>query len=101
MNGANGPTNGAGTRANAQGLDLNRDFMKLESPEIRALVKLFNTWDPAMVIDCHTTNGSYHRYTLTYDGPRYPTTDTELFKYSFDSDALSQTADPSTLDADA
>jgi dipeptidyl-peptidase-4 len=74
--GDNGPTTGAGTRANAQGLDLNRDFMKLESPEIRALVKLFNTWDPALVIDCHTTNGSRHRYTLTYDGPRYPATDT-------------------------
>lgn len=74
--GDNGPTTGAGTRANAQGLDLNRDFMKLESPEIRALVRLFNTWDPALVIDCHTTNGSKHRYTLTYDGPRYPATDT-------------------------
>jgi dipeptidyl aminopeptidase/acylaminoacyl peptidase len=71
--GDNGPTDGAGTRANAQGLDLNRDFVKLESPEIRALVKLFNDWDPALVVDCHTTNGSKHRYTLTYDGPRYPT----------------------------
>ena len=25
-------------------------------------------------IDCHTTNGSYHQYTLTYDGPRHPNT---------------------------
>jgi dipeptidyl-peptidase 4 len=74
--GDNGPSAGAGTRANAQGLDLNRDFVKLESPEIRALVRLFNRWDPALVVDCHTTNGSKHRYTLTYDGPRYPATDT-------------------------
>ena len=66
------PGRGVGTRANAQGLDLNRDFVKLETPEVRALVKLVNTWDPAVVIDCHTTNGSKHRYTLTYDGPRYP-----------------------------
>jgi dipeptidyl-peptidase-4 len=73
--GQNGPSE-TGTRANAQGLDLNRDFVKLESPEIRALVKLFNTWDPALVIDCHTTNGSKHRYTLTYDGPRYPDSST-------------------------
>jgi dipeptidyl aminopeptidase/acylaminoacyl peptidase len=73
-----GPADGAGTRANAQGLDLNRDFVKLESPEVRALVKLVNAWDPAVVIDCHTTNGSRHRYTLTYDGPRYPSTDTDL-----------------------
>ncbi|HSQ55964.1 MAG TPA: M14 family metallopeptidase, partial [Gemmata sp.] len=73
--GQNGPME-TGIRANAQGFDLNRDFVKLESPEVRALVKLLNVWDPAMVIDCHTTNGSKHRYTLTYDGPRYPTTET-------------------------
>jgi dipeptidyl aminopeptidase/acylaminoacyl peptidase len=70
--GDNGPTDGAGTRANAQGLDLNRDFVKLESPEVRALMKLVNAWDPGFIIDCHTTNGSKHRYQLTYDGPRYP-----------------------------
>jgi dipeptidyl-peptidase 4 len=67
-----GPTDGVGVRTNAAGLDLNRDFVKLESPEVRALVKLINQWDPAMVIDCHTTDGSFHRYTLTYDGPRHP-----------------------------
>ena len=76
--GDNGPIDGAGTRANAQGLDLNRDFVKLESPEVRALVKLVNEWNPALVIDCHTTNGSKHRYTLTYDGPRYPSTDSDI-----------------------
>lgn len=61
-----------GERVNGQGLDLNRDFMKLETPEVRALVKLLRDWDPAVVVDTHTTNGSYHRYTLTYDGPRHP-----------------------------
>ena len=69
----NGPA-GVGTRENAAGLDLNRDFIKLETPEVRALVRLINTWSPAVVVDCHTTNGSRHRYTLTYDGPRYPST---------------------------
>jgi dipeptidyl aminopeptidase/acylaminoacyl peptidase len=68
----NGPVGGVGVRTNAGGLDLNRDFVKLESPEVRALVKLLNRWDPAMVIDCHTTDGSLHRYTETYDGPRHP-----------------------------
>jgi dipeptidyl aminopeptidase/acylaminoacyl peptidase len=80
--GDNGPTDGAGTRENAQGLDLNRDFVKLDSPEVRALVKLFNTWDPALVVDCHTTNGSKHRYALTYDGPRYPSHDTEIAQWT-------------------
>jgi dipeptidyl aminopeptidase/acylaminoacyl peptidase len=69
--GDKGPSQGAGIRENAQEFDLNRDFVKLESNEIRALVKLINAWDPAVIIDCHTTNGSKHRHTLTYDGPRY------------------------------
>jgi dipeptidyl aminopeptidase/acylaminoacyl peptidase len=73
----NGPP-AVGIRENAQGLDLNRDFVKLESPEVRALVKLVTAWDPAVIIDCHTTNGSKHRFTLTYDGPRYPDTDLPL-----------------------
>jgi dipeptidyl aminopeptidase/acylaminoacyl peptidase len=70
-----GPVEGVGVRTNAQGFDLNRDFVKLESPEVRALVKFFNEWDPALFIDCHTTNGSYHRYTMTYEGPGCPAGD--------------------------
>ncbi len=73
----NGPP-AVGIRANAQGFDLNRDFIKLESPEVRGLVRLFDQWKPLLVVDCHTTNGSYHRYTLTYDGPRYPAADPRL-----------------------
>ncbi|HLN28096.1 MAG TPA: M14 family metallopeptidase [Gemmataceae bacterium] len=67
-----GPEEGMGVRPNAQGFDLNRDYVKLESPECRALVHFLNVWDPAIVIDMHTTNGSYHRYTITYEGPRNP-----------------------------
>jgi hypothetical protein len=67
-----GPEEGVGNRENAAGYDLNRDFVKLETPEDRALVRFFNEWDPAIFIDAHTTNGSAHRYKLTYDGPRHP-----------------------------
>lgn len=67
-----------GLRVNAQGFDLNRDFVKLESPEVRALVKAFNEWDPHVFLDMHTTNGSRHRYTLTYDGPRHPATSEKI-----------------------
>jgi dipeptidyl-peptidase-4 len=77
----NGPKE-VGTRANAGGFDLNRDFVKLETPEARAVVGLLNTWKPVMVIDCHTTNGSYHRYTLTYDGPRMPACDPKLIAFA-------------------
>jgi len=61
-----GPLGGVGTRENAAGLDLNRDFTKLETPESRALARLLTEWDPQVVIDLHTTNGSYHAYHLTY-----------------------------------
>ncbi len=61
----NGPAL-AGQRANGQNLDLNRDFLKLESPEVKALVKLFNDWEPVLFVDLHTTNGSYHRSPVTY-----------------------------------
>lgn len=64
-----GPFNGMGVRENAQQLDLNRDFMKLESPEARSLIALIDEFDPHLFIDCHTTNGSRHRYSLTYDIP--------------------------------
>src|SRR5262245_53224943 len=60
-----GPIAGVGRRENAKGLDLNRDYMKLESAEARALVAALTAWDPQLVVDLHTTNGSYHGYHLT------------------------------------
>ena len=62
----NGPEQGVGQRPNAAGLDLNRDFIKLESPEARGLVRLMNAVDPHVLLDLHTTNGSDHGYHLTY-----------------------------------
>jgi dipeptidyl aminopeptidase/acylaminoacyl peptidase len=79
--GQNGPAAGMGVRENAMQLDLNRDFMKLESPEARALVGLVNRFDPHMFIDCHTTNGSEHQYKLTYDIPHNPTAPQEVRDY--------------------
>ena len=79
----NGPKS-VGLRYNGGGFDLNRDFVKLETPEVRGLVELLNTHNPLMVVDGHTTNGSYHRYTLTYDGPRVPAADPDLIKFSQD-----------------
>ena len=69
-----GPYAGQGERANAQGLDLNRDHMKLESPEARALVRAYDDYDPHVVIDLHTTNGTEHAYHLTYSPPLHPNT---------------------------
>ena len=55
-----------GQRPNAQGLDLNRDYMKADAPETRASLGMFNRWNPDVLVDLHTTNGSYHGYALTY-----------------------------------
>ena len=70
-----GPVNGMGIRPNAQQLDLNREYVKLESPEARSLVGLMNRFEPHCFIDLHTTNGSWHRYQLTYDVVHNPAAD--------------------------
>jgi hypothetical protein len=70
-----GPMAGQGQRPNAQGYDLNRDHMKLDSPEARAFVKLMNDYDPQVALDLHTTNGTRHAYHLTYAPPLNPATD--------------------------
>ena len=70
----NGPINGMGTRAQAQGLNINRDFMKLETPEARAFAKQWNDYDPHVGFDLHTSDGSFHAYHLTYAPPLNPDT---------------------------
>lgn len=62
----NGPDE-LGTRNTAQLLNLNRDFLKADSPEVKAWLKLYNAWDPELFIDCHVTNGADFQYVMTYD----------------------------------
>lgn len=79
----NGPEGGVGIRENANRLDLNRDFMKLDSSEARGLIQnVFNRWDPHVLMDLHTTNGSYHGYALTYSPPLNPNTDSRIIAYA-------------------
>ncbi|HLN22133.1 MAG TPA: M14 family metallopeptidase [Bacteroidales bacterium] len=81
----NGPANGVGVRYNAQFLDLNRDGMKVESPEIKGLImNVFNRWDPAVFMDCHTTNGSYHVEPVTFTWSVNPAGDRMLINYMRD-----------------
>jgi hypothetical protein len=79
-----GPIAGAGIRANAQGLNLNRDNMKLDTPEARSMAKLLNDYDPHVMIDLHTTNGSYHAYHLTWEIPNNPAVDANITKIARD-----------------
>ncbi len=61
----NGPAE-MGFRATAQRLNLNRDFLKADAPEMQALIRLFVNWQPHVFIDNHVTNGADYQYTVTY-----------------------------------
>ena len=59
-----------GTRVNAKGINLNRDYMRQASEEMRALQsRVAQVWQPDLTIDTHATNGSVHRMQMTYDVP--------------------------------
>jgi len=78
----NGPENGVGVRQNGQFLDLNRDAMKAESPEVKGvLANVFNRWDPSVFMDCHTSNGSYHEEPVTFTWSVNPNGDNSLISY--------------------
>lgn len=62
----NGPDE-LGTRNTAQLLNLNRDFLKADSPELKAWLRLYTRWEPELFIDCHVTNGADFQYVMTYD----------------------------------
>jgi hypothetical protein len=61
----NGPADGMGFRTTARGHDLNRDWLKLEAPETRALVAFAAAWKPDLVIDDHVTDGADFQAALT------------------------------------
>jgi hypothetical protein len=77
-----GPEEGVGVRYNGQNLDLNRDGIKMESPEVQGLARnVLNRWDPILLIDCHTTNGSYHKEPVTYVWQLNPNGDLSLISH--------------------
>lgn len=80
----NGPAR-IGRRENGKGLDLNRDCMKAESPEMRAVLKhVYTAWGPDVVMDLHTTDGTRHGYQLTYSPPLNPNTEPRILRYARD-----------------
>ncbi|MEW6745264.1 MAG: amidohydrolase family protein [Planctomycetota bacterium] len=60
-----------GWRTNARNLNLNRDYAKLDTPEMRSLVSALNRWRPDLYIDIHVTDGIDYQYdvTLGWNGP--------------------------------
>ena len=70
LRGQLGPDSGVGTRGNAAGVNLNRDYMRQDASEMRQLqARVCQPWNAHLTIDCHATNGSIHRFAMTYDIP--------------------------------
>lgn len=61
----NGPEE-MGWRVTARNLNLNRDYLKADTPEMRAWLRLWNAWQPDFFIDIHSTDGADYQYALTY-----------------------------------
>lgn len=55
-----------GWRTNAKNLNLNRDYAKLDTPELQALIQVINTWKPDLYFDIHVTNGADYQYDITF-----------------------------------
>ena len=62
-----GPQN-MGWRTNAQNLNLNRDYAKIDSKEIRAVINVMNEYDPLLYMDIHVTDGADYQYDITFGG---------------------------------
>lgn len=59
-----------GTRGNAWGIDLNRDYVKLEHPSIISYVQnILGEWRPHLFVDGH--NGGSRPYNLAYQCPSH------------------------------
>ncbi len=62
----NGPEE-MGWRSTPIGLNLNRDYLKAETPEMRALLAhVYTRWWPHLLVDNHTTDGADYRHDVTY-----------------------------------
>lgn len=70
-------------RTNEAGFDMNRDYVKLESQEIQALVtKVMNEWTPDIHVDGH--HGGSAPYVITYQGTLNPAADSALRAYPYE-----------------
>ena len=77
----NGPKE-MGWRTNAENQNLNRDFLKADTPEMVAWLALFNRWLPEFFIDIHTTDGADYQYVLTYLTEIYGNMDPGLTRWT-------------------
>lgn len=76
----NGPDK-VGFRANSANQNLNRDYLKADTPETVAWLRLWNYWNPDFFIDCHVTDGADFRYNITYEFAHHAEISPHLVKW--------------------
>lgn len=77
----NGPAE-MGWRTTAQNLNLNRDYLKADAPEMRSWLKLYNKWLPDFFADCHVTDGADYQYAISYKIDTHGIIDTALVNWT-------------------
>ena len=61
-----------GWRTTAQNFNLNRDYVKADAPEMQAVLRLLNEWDPILFVDLHVTDGAQFEHDVAYNvAPTY------------------------------
>ena len=75
----NGPEE-MGWRTTAQNFNLNRDYAKADTPEMQAMLKLVNDWDPIAYVDLHVTDGAKFQHDVSIQVEPVNAGDSELRK---------------------
>jgi hypothetical protein len=57
-----------GFRVTAQRYNLNRDYVKADTPEMQAMLGLVNQWDPLATLDLHVTDGAKFQHDISITG---------------------------------
>ena len=55
-----------GWRTTSQNFNLNRDYVKADAPEMQAVLRLLNEWDPMLYVDLHVTDGAQFEHDVSY-----------------------------------
>ena len=76
----NGPQE-MGWRVTSQNLNLNRDYLKADTPEMRSMLRLFTDWLPDLYVDCHVTDGMDFQYDVTYAMEVYRNIDDDVAEW--------------------
>jgi len=79
----NGPAD-MGWRTTSTYQNLNRDYMKADTPETRAWLNLWHQWQPDLFIDCHVTDGADYRCNITFHHEHHDGVDSAVLAWERD-----------------